>query len=64
MRFDVPTVGLGTLEMLAQAKAAVLAVEAGKTILLDESEFIAAANRLGIAVVALNAGEVTALAAA
>lgn len=53
MRFDVPTIGLGTLETIATARGAVLAVEAEKTILLDEAEFIAAANRLGICVVAI-----------
>jgi DUF1009 family protein len=53
MRFDVPTVGLGTLESIAAAGGRVLAIEAQKTILLDEPEFIAAADRLGICVVAM-----------
>ena len=35
MRFDVPTVGLQTLETLAAAGGRVLAIEAGRTILLD-----------------------------
>jgi DUF1009 family protein len=54
MRFDVPTVGLGTLDTIAKAGGAVLAVEAGRTILLDEQEFIALANRLGVCVTALS----------
>lgn len=54
MRFDVPTVGLGTLETIAKAGGAVLAVEAGRTILLDEPEFVALANRLGLVVTALS----------
>jgi DUF1009 family protein len=54
MRFDVPTIGLGTLKTIAQAGGAVLAVEAGKTILLDQPEFVALANRLGLCVTALN----------
>ena len=53
MRFDVPTIGIGTLETLAQAGGSVLAVEAEKTILLDEPAFIATAERLGIRVVSL-----------
>src|SRR5206468_4023238 len=34
MRFDVPTVGTQTIEMMHQSGANVLAIEAGKTILL------------------------------
>ena len=51
MRFDVPVVGLRTLDALAAAKAAVLAVEAGKTLLLDKTQFLARARALGVAVV-------------
>lgn len=54
MRFDVPTVGTKTIESLHAAKGRVLAVEAGKTILLDQAETIALADRLGITIVALN----------
>src|SRR5690348_14023542 len=46
MRFDVPTIGLWTLDTIAEAGGAVLAVEADKTILLEEPEFIQAADRL------------------
>lgn len=52
MRFDVPTVGLLTLETLAMSGCKVLAIEAGKTILLDQESVIAAAERLQISVVA------------
>lgn len=52
-RFDVPTVGCTTIETMHQARARVLAVEAGQTILLDEAETVALADRLGIAIVAL-----------
>ena len=51
MRFDVPTVGLKTIENLKAAGATCLAVEAGKTILLDKPQFIEAADKAGIAVV-------------
>jgi UDP-2,3-diacylglucosamine hydrolase len=53
MRFDVPTVGLRTVESLRQAGGRVLAIEAGKTIILDQDETIRQADRHGIAIVAL-----------
>lgn len=52
-RFDVPTVGKETIETMHRAGGRVLAVEAGQTILLDEEEMIALADRYGIAVTAL-----------
>jgi DUF1009 family protein len=55
MRFDVPTVGCETIETMHQAGGRVLAVEAGKTIMLDEAETIALADKYGIVVVALDA---------
>lgn len=54
MRFDVPTVGTQTIATMTKAGATVLGIEAGKTILLDEAETLAAADRAGIAVVALS----------
>lgn len=53
MRFDVPTVGVQTIETMRKANARVLAVEADKTILLDQAETIALADKLGLSVVAL-----------
>lgn len=53
MRFDVPTVGVGTLESMVAAGASVLAVEADRTILLAQDDFIAFANRHRLAIVAL-----------
>jgi DUF1009 family protein len=52
-RFDVPTVGTATIETMHRVGARVLAIEAGQTILLDEEEMIAMANRYGIAVASL-----------
>ncbi len=52
MRFDVPVVGLTTLEVMKRAKATALAIDAGRTLLFDREQFIARANALGIAVVA------------
>jgi len=51
MRFDVPTVGVQTIESMHAAGAQVLAIEAGRTILIDEAETISRANRYGIAIV-------------
>lgn len=53
MRFDVPAVGLGTLDCLAEVKARALAFEAQKTLFLDLDEFIRKADRAGIALVGL-----------
>lgn len=62
MRYDVPTIGMGTLESMRAAGATCLAVEAGKTILIDETEVVRFANEHGIAVVALEvSGHVTEL---
>ena len=52
MRFDVPTVGCTTIESMRQAGARVLAIEASKTILIDDAQTIALADRYGIAIVA------------
>jgi DUF1009 family protein len=53
MRFDVPTIGVTTIENLHRAGARVLAVEAEKTILLDETQVVALADRYGLAIVAM-----------
>ena len=53
MRFDVPTIGMGTVESLVKAGARVLAVEADKTIFLDQAEVIDFANQHQLAIVAL-----------
>jgi DUF1009 family protein len=59
MRFDVPTIGRGTLETMLQSGASVLAVEAGKTILLDQADVIAYADRHKIAIVSLADGSLS-----
>lgn len=53
LRFDVPCIGLRTVESLVQAKARVLAVEAGRTLLLDRPEVLAALDQAKIAVVGI-----------
>jgi DUF1009 family protein len=57
MRFDVPVVGPGTLASMGEAGAAVLAVEAGRTLLLDRADFLRAADETGLAVWGLGADE-------
>ena len=54
MRFDVPTIGIGTIETIAAAGGKVLAIEAGKTILLDEGDVIRLADAKGISIVAVD----------
>ena len=53
MRFDVPTIGCNTVESLHRAGGRVLAIEAGKTIVLDQEQTLALANRYGITIIAL-----------
>lgn len=52
-RFDVPAVGPDTVEVMRQMKAAVLAVEADRTIVVRRDDVIALADAAGIAVVAV-----------
>jgi DUF1009 family protein len=50
-RFDMPTIGVRTLEVLAEIKAAALAIEARRTVVIARTEVAAAADAAGIAVV-------------
>lgn len=52
MRFDVPVVGLPTLAVMKRAGATALALDAGRTLLLEREQFIEQANALSLAVVA------------
>jgi UDP-2,3-diacylglucosamine hydrolase len=51
MRFDVPVVGLKTLQVMSRSNAFALAVDAGKTLLFERERMIEEANRSGIAIV-------------
>jgi UDP-2,3-diacylglucosamine hydrolase len=53
LRFDVPAVGPETIRLMAEVGATVLAVEAGRTIVLEREQVLEAAARAGIAVVAV-----------
>ena len=52
MRFDVPVVGLPTLEVMKKANATALSLEARRTLIFDREEFVRRANDYSIAVVA------------
>jgi DUF1009 family protein len=53
MRFDIPCVGLKTVETCAECGVAVLALEAGKTLVLDEAEAGEFARRRKVSLVAV-----------
>jgi len=52
MRFDVPVVGVATIEAMRRAGATCLALDAGKCLLLDGEKIAAAADAAGITIVA------------
>ena len=51
MRFDVPTVGVSTVETLHRHGAGAMVLEVGRTIMLEKEKLLARADALGIAVV-------------
>ncbi len=51
MRFDVPVIGLKTIEIMKQAGASCVALDAGRCLLLDKEALITAANEAGICIV-------------
>jgi len=55
LRFDVPAIGPDTIAVMHEVAATVLAVEAGKTLMIDEPELLLAANMQGISIIGLNA---------
>lgn len=56
MRFDVPVVGPGTLEAMREAGSVVLALDAGRTLLVDREDFLARADADKVAIVGLEPG--------
>jgi len=56
LRFDVPAVGVDTIKCIHAVRGAVLAVEAGKTILLERDELLLEASRCGVIVAAVDDG--------
>jgi DUF1009 family protein len=53
LRFDVPVIGLPTIRLMQRCKATALAIEAGKTLLIDRGELISEANANQITIVAV-----------
>lgn len=53
LRFDLPAVGPRTIEVMQSVKASVLAVEAGRSVILDREVLLRTAEEAGIAVVGL-----------
>jgi len=51
-RFDVPVIGPRTIQTMAKVKAACLAIEAGKTLIIDREKTVALANKSGICLLA------------
>ena len=54
MRFDVPVVGLPTIELMKSARATALALDAGRTLLFDRAKLIEQADAAGIAIRAVS----------
>ena len=52
MRFDVPVIGLKTIQVMDRANARALAIDAGKTLLFERERLVEEADRTGIAIVA------------
>lgn len=52
MRFDVPVIGVATIQTMHRAGATCLAIEANKTLMFDPAAIIAAADAVGISVFA------------
>jgi len=52
MRFDVPVIGLGTIETLRACNATAMSIAADKTLIFDRDETIAAADQSRIAIIA------------
>ncbi len=53
MRFDVPVIGMATVEAMVRAGASCLSVEAGRTLLFDRARLLERANEESIAIVAI-----------
>ena len=52
MRFDVPVIGVPTVDAMRTAGASALSIDAGKTLVFDGAALVAAADAAGIAIVA------------
>jgi DUF1009 family protein len=60
MRFDVPVIGVATVEAMRRAGATALSIDAGQTLMVDGDDALAAADEAGIAIVGRRKDEVSA----
>jgi len=56
MRFDIPVVGMRTMALLRRYKIKMLGLQAGRIVILEQARVIAEADRLGIAIEAVESG--------
>lgn len=56
-RFDIPAIGLKTIQTMHEAKAQTLAIEAGKAVVFDRQAMIELADKHKISIVALTEGK-------
>jgi DUF1009 family protein len=56
MRFDIPVIGMRTMRLLKKVKAGVLAIEAGRSIVLEREKVIAEADRMHLCFLAVASG--------
>jgi hypothetical protein len=54
MRFDIPVVGSTTIRLLKKHSASVLALQAGKAVMLNRDALISAADKTDIAIVSVS----------
>lgn len=57
MRFDVPSVGVKTIQTMARVRASALAIEAGRTLIFDKEEMLRCAKENSIAIYSLRQEE-------
>jgi DUF1009 family protein len=53
LRFDVPVIGPATVRLMARLNVTALAIEAGKTLMIDREDLIREADELGLAIIAV-----------
>jgi DUF1009 family protein len=53
LRFDVPVIGMGTVQLMMRLSVSALAIEARKTLVMDREQVIREADSAGIAIVAV-----------
>ncbi|MFA9562233.1 MAG: UDP-2,3-diacylglucosamine diphosphatase LpxI domain-containing protein, partial [Nitrospirota bacterium] len=51
LRFDLPAIGPQTIQTMVSVQATVLAIEAGRTVIIDREDVLSQANEAGISIV-------------